>query len=74
MKIKLAKKLAPILDGVDVSHVREGESVDLPRRDADMLIAEGWALRADEVRRRQTHPVGKASESDDRPKRTRRRR
>jgi hypothetical protein len=43
MRIQLMRKLADHLDGVDVSAFREGDVFDLPRRDAQLLIAEGWA-------------------------------
>ena len=32
-----------MMDGVDVSHVRAGDFLNLSDEQADMLIAEGWA-------------------------------
>ena len=50
MLIRLTRKLADCLDGVDVSHYLVGDVLDLPRREAHMLVAEGWAeLAADEL-------------------------
>src|SRR4051794_7883212 len=40
MQIQLVRKLADYLDGIDVSKCREGENIDLPRSDAELLIAE----------------------------------
>jgi hypothetical protein len=44
MRIRLTRKLAGFLNGVDVSRRRVGDVIDLPRRDAEILLAEGWAL------------------------------
>ena len=51
MKAVLVRKLAPIIDGVDVAEHSIGEVLDLPPRDASLLMAEGWAVpqRVDEV-------------------------
>jgi hypothetical protein len=39
--------LADAIDGVDLSHHRVGDLMDLSQHDADVLIAEGWAKAAD---------------------------
>ena len=44
MKVRLIKKLAECLDGVDLSHHRVGDLLDLQSREAELLIAEGWAI------------------------------
>jgi hypothetical protein len=44
VRLKLTRKLAEMLDGVDLSRVNEGDVVDLSTRDARCLIAEGWAV------------------------------
>jgi hypothetical protein len=44
MQIQLVRKLADHLDGIDVSAYAQGDVIELPRRDAELLIAEGWAL------------------------------
>jgi hypothetical protein len=44
MKIQLVRKLADHLDGIDVSGYQEGEVFELPLREAELLVAEGWAL------------------------------
>jgi|SRR5947208_10805951 hypothetical protein len=44
MRVRLVRKLADLLDGIDVSAYRSGDVVDLSRRDAELLIAEQWAV------------------------------
>jgi hypothetical protein len=44
MQIQLVRKLANHLDGIDVSAYRQGDVFDLPRREAELLIAERWAI------------------------------
>jgi hypothetical protein len=44
LRVELVRKLADYLDGIDVSNHQQGDIIDLPRHDARMLIAEGWAL------------------------------
>ena len=43
MRVLLTKKLASVMDGVDVSHVRAGDILQLSDADAEVLISEGWA-------------------------------
>lgn len=43
MLVRLTVKLAEMVNGVDLSRYREGDLVELPERDGEMLIAEGWA-------------------------------
>lgn len=45
MRVRVVRKLADYLDGVDLSRYNEGDVIDLPRREADLLVAEGWACR-----------------------------
>lgn len=51
MRIRLLRKLADHLDGVDVSSYNEGDVLDLPRGEAELLIAEQWALPFRDLRR-----------------------
>ena len=44
MQIQLVRKLANHLDGIDVTGSRQGDILDLPRRQAELLIAERWAV------------------------------
>jgi hypothetical protein len=50
MWIRLTRKLADFLDGVDVSNRHAGDVFELPTCDAHLLIAEGWAERYIPVR------------------------
>jgi hypothetical protein len=43
MLVRLTKKLAEVVNGLDLSQCAEGDLLDLPERDAKMLLAEGWA-------------------------------
>lgn len=43
MWVRLTRKLADFVDGVDISHRRVGEVFELPATDANLLIAEAWA-------------------------------
>jgi hypothetical protein len=46
MRIRLTRKLSTVLNGVDLSRQSVGDIIDLPLRDAALLLAEGWALPA----------------------------
>jgi hypothetical protein len=41
--IRLTKKFADYLDGVDVTQYTEGDLIELDDRIAWLLVAEGWA-------------------------------
>jgi len=56
MKVVLTRKLADVMDGIDVRGYRSGDVVDLPPRDARLLIVEMWAI-ADRRRADKGHPV-----------------
>jgi hypothetical protein len=43
MQVRLLRKLANVIDGVDLTCHEVGESFDLPAAEARLLIAEGWA-------------------------------
>lgn len=43
MKVILVRKLADVLDGVDVSDREVGDVLDLAPPQANLLVAEGWA-------------------------------
>ena len=45
MQVRLIRKFAECLNGVDLSHYHVDDVLDLPSREAELLIAEGWALR-----------------------------
>jgi hypothetical protein len=43
MWVRLTRKLADFVDGVDISHRHVGDVFELPVPDANLLIAEAWA-------------------------------
>jgi hypothetical protein len=44
MKVRLTRKLADWIDGVDLRLGRVGDVLDLPRAQARLLVAEQWAV------------------------------
>ena len=47
IRVRLTRKFAQILNGIDLSRTKAGEEIELTRREADLLIAEGWASPLD---------------------------
>lgn len=45
MEVRLTRKLAESLDGVDLSDHRVGDVFDVTRHEAELLIAEEWAVQ-----------------------------
>jgi RNA-binding protein YlmH len=43
IRIRLTKKLAAVLNGLDVSSLTVGDIIELPDSAAQMMVAEGWA-------------------------------
>jgi hypothetical protein len=41
--VRLTRKYAEVIDGIDLSGRVVGDRVPLPPREADLLLAEGWA-------------------------------
>ncbi len=48
MQVRLLRKLADVVDGIDLSGRVVGEIIDLSEDEADLLVAEGWAEPAEE--------------------------
>ena len=44
MAVRLIKKLAEVIDDIDLSQVKIGDVLTLPSREGRLLIAEGWAV------------------------------
>ncbi len=44
MKVRLQKKYANHIDGVDLSNCKPGDVVDLPAEKAQLIVAEKWAI------------------------------
>ena len=49
--VRLIRKYADMIDGVDLEDADVGDTLDLSKREADVLIAEGWAERVNTERR-----------------------
>jgi hypothetical protein len=49
MKVRLTKKLAEMLDGIDLSTHQVGEVFDLPACEARLIVAEDWAEPVDDA-------------------------
>src|SRR5687768_16241431 len=61
--VRLIRKYAEMIDGVNLEEAEVGDRLELSRRDADVLIAEGWAERTTDERRVRLLP-GRAHAAD----------
>ena len=48
MRVKLIKKLALVLDGIDLTPYDVGDEFDCSQEEGHLLILEGWAHHVDE--------------------------
>jgi hypothetical protein len=56
MRIRLTRKLADYLDGIDLSAYRPGDVISMSPAQTRLLIAEGWAEQlSDDVRSVSSH-------------------
>jgi hypothetical protein len=72
LRIRLIRKIADIIDGIDLSRRKAGEIVEVSARDAAVLFAEGWAEAAP-ARRRSNANTQPASNDAARSPRTKKR-
>jgi hypothetical protein len=49
IRVRLTRKLAPKMNGIDVSRLQEGDVTELPDDRAMTLIELGWAERATDL-------------------------
>jgi len=56
MRVRLTRRLAESIDGIDLSRRSVGDLIDLSQPDAKVLMAEGWATLADEEPANDAHP------------------
>ena len=63
MRVRLTKKFANCLNGVDLTHARVGSLMAVSERDGEMLIAEGWAIPYLRARRPAT-PRAEAADAE----------
>jgi len=56
--VRLTRKLADRIDGIDLSESHVGDTLRLTAHDADLIVAEGWAERvsgkASQARKRES--------------------
>jgi hypothetical protein len=63
MRVRVTRKLAECVDGVDLSRCREGDVIDLTEPEAQLIIAEQWAVPARRASDSAT-PTADRSDSD----------
>ena len=56
VRLRLIRKLAEMIDGVDLSRKAVGDTVSLGLREAQLLLAEGWAVPIERGRREHNSP------------------
>jgi hypothetical protein len=61
--VRLIRKYAEHIDGVNLETAVVGDLLDLPPRDANILIAEGWAVHANDERLERLLPRALAADS-----------
>jgi hypothetical protein len=59
VRVRLVRKLAQSVDGIDLSRHAVGDTLSVSRTEAHLLCAERWAVRVEPARR----PVGLDCES-----------
>jgi len=47
VRLRLTRKLANLINGIDLTGLEPGDEFDLPSREALLLLAEGWAVPVD---------------------------
>jgi len=52
VKVRITKKFAEFIDGVDLTDSRVGDVIDVPVTDASLLLAERWAVPANDITQR----------------------
>lgn len=72
MKVRLTKRLANMIDGINLDGLAPGDVLNLPEHDALVLVAEQWAIpeRREQsgapppgIERRRVTPQGSQSDS-----------
>jgi hypothetical protein len=47
VRVRLTRKFADLIDGIDLSQRRKGDLIDLTSAEARILLLEGWATAPD---------------------------
>jgi hypothetical protein len=66
VSVRLLRKYAEHIDGVNLENAVVGDRLDLSPRDASILIAEGWAVQADDERLERLLPRALAADTSGR--------
>lgn len=74
MQVRLTRRLAECVDGIDLAHRHVGDLMDLSEHDAEMLVAEGWATAVAPEGKRAREPEPRAAADDSALRRQQRRR
>ena len=45
VRVRLIRKYANVLNGIDLTTIRNGDTVELTSYQADLLVREGWAVK-----------------------------
>ena len=64
MRVRLTRRLAECVDGIDLSQTRVGDFLDLSPHDGKMLIAEGWAMPVGSAHRAESEREPRAVAAD----------
>jgi hypothetical protein len=68
MKVRLTRKLADRIDGIDLVGRHPGDLLDLPPEDAWLLVAEHWAIPERRQHQSKTLMRRRATDATDLPK------
>jgi hypothetical protein len=71
VSVRLLRKFAEHIDGVNLEKATVGDRLDLPSRDANILIAEGWAVHVDDERLERLLPRALAADASGRARKKR---
>ena len=71
VSVRLIRKYAAHIDGVNLEEAAVGDRLDLSPRDANILIAEGWAIHADDERVERLLPRALAADTSGRARKKR---
>ena len=72
LAVRLTRKFAEMIDGVNLTDAHVGDRLNLPQHDAEVLIAEGWAEPAPRRTHTTKHPPALAADKPRRKKTARR--
>jgi hypothetical protein len=63
MRVRLIRKLANSIDGVDLTARQVGDTLEIPASEARILLAEEWAIRDSRSSNRRAKRASRKSKS-----------